>query len=83
MLSMRPLELDPSELEKIAAIYDKVRAAYRKVKPSVDKVLARDFDESLRKVMMDLSGIFKDQKVRRIQKEVHIEMSKFHLIEMC
>jgi hypothetical protein len=59
------LELNPAELEKIATLYDRVRSIYRKVKPSSDKLLAKEFDEKLRETMMKLSQILKNASLRR------------------
>jgi len=38
------IDLNPTELEAIANLYDSIRALSRQVRPQLDKVLAKDFD---------------------------------------
>lgn len=48
-------ELKASDLENIAILYDQVRSVRRKNEHNIDKKLAEDFDQHLKRVMYDLS----------------------------
>jgi hypothetical protein len=47
--------LKAADLEMIAVLYDQIRQVRRKVEHNIDKRLAQDFDQHLKKVMQILS----------------------------
>jgi hypothetical protein len=59
---MALIELNPDELEKVAMLYDSIRALFKKVDPGYDKTLANDFDEHLKGVMESLSSSVKSSQ---------------------
>jgi len=42
-------------LEEIAVLYDQIRHVRRTTEPNMDKELAEDFDQHLKKIMFELT----------------------------
>ena len=70
------------DLEKIALIYDDIRAVWRKINADYDQTLAKDFDEGIKNIMEELSEIAKSRCPSSLL-SVHMLSSKFRLYKLC
>ncbi|OMJ87610.1 hypothetical protein SteCoe_10607 [Stentor coeruleus] len=74
--------LNQEYLEKIAVLYDEIRALWVKEDKKKDSVLAEDFDEGLKKIMGELSDVLKDNKQEYLI-NVYSLKAKFDLALLC
>lgn len=78
-----PLDLNPSELEQIALLYDQIRALHRKKNFQNDKKLATEFDNHLKTVMLNLSNSLRSKDLSVMEKNSEVLKSKFFLYDVC
>lgn len=74
--------LNQEYLEKIAGLYDEVRAMWVKEDKSKDTLLAEDFDEGLKKIMGELADVLKDKKQEYLVNVFSLK-AKFDLTMLC
>ncbi len=83
------LDLNPSDLEQIALIYDQIRALFRTKQTkqgkvsSVDKKLASEFDGHLKTVMLNLSNALRSAELTVKEKNAEVLKSKYFLYDVC
>lgn len=78
----KSLEVNPDELEVVAVLYDSIRAMHKKIDPTRDQLLARDFDAHLKKVMESLSSSVRSEQPVAL-KNATILRAKFDLFDIC
>ena len=69
-------------VEKIAILYDEIRALWHTQDKTKDKKLAEDFDEGIKAIVIDLSGIIKSSTSDH-SKKLHTIRSKYELALIC
>lgn len=69
-------------VEKIAIFYDEIRELWHSQDKSKDKKLAEDFDEGIKNIVVDLSGIIKSS-TSEVSKKLHTIRSKYELVLIC
>jgi cell division septum initiation protein DivIVA len=74
-----PLE----ELERVAILYDSIRDLHKKLNPTKDQELARDFDQHLQRVMKSLYQSVQSASVPEKVKTVNGLKAKYDLYDIC
>jgi hypothetical protein len=69
-------------VEKVAILYDEIRGLWQSEDRSRDKKLAEDFDEGIRSIVVDLSGVIRSD-YSQISKKLHTIKSKYELVLIC
>ena len=69
-------------VEKVATLYDEIRALWHSADISKDKKLAEDFDEGIKSIVVDLSGVIRSD-YSEISKKLHTIKSKYELALIC
>lgn len=80
--SVDSFNLKQKDLERIAVVYDQIRALWRKHDAKTDKKLAADFDVHVRSVMASLSGLLKKEKPSASMQATMVK-AKYDLAEIC
>ena len=79
---VQELEMKQEDLEEVAMLYDSIRALRRKTKPEMDKVLAADFDKSIKTMMNQYKSNTNTKDPIQI-KNTYILKAKYGLFGIC
>ena len=77
-----PESLTQDDLEKVAMMYDDIRAYAKEIDSSLDKRLAADFDEIVKDIMGQLSEVLKKESNSFIT-TTHMILAKFNMYKIC